>query len=80
MTPDTDPDTIDKSERELMLEALTLIRPILGGRPCLLAVGFDIPGATKVASVSNLCPHDQKEMLEILIEGLTQTPPNTTLN
>lgn len=70
----------DTMERAMLNDAMDGVKAIAEGRPCMVIIGFDIPGGMKVCSASNLSPDSQMEMLHILTEGYSQVPENTTLN
>jgi hypothetical protein len=70
----------DGQERKLVTAAMDEVKRIANGRPCMVIIGFDVPGGMKVCSASNLSTEHQFEMMNILIEGFSEVPENTTFN
>lgn len=71
---------LSPDDEVVLKAAITSLRRLTGNRPVLCIIGFESGGGMHVASASNLCQHDQIEMMKILTEGFEPLPRNATLN
>jgi hypothetical protein len=64
-------------QQDIIHRAITTLKDIAGGRPCICLIGFDAPGGVAVVSASNLDEQQQLEMLSVMVEGYQPVPHGT---
>lgn len=64
-------------QKDIVDRAITTLKLIAGGRPCICLIGFDAPGGGAVVSASNLDQNEQLEMMSVLLEGYQPVPAGT---
>lgn len=71
---------MEEQEHEMLAESIKHVKRIAENRPCIIIIGFQFSDGLKVASVANISPENQIEMLHILTEGCEAPPDGTTFN
>lgn len=64
-------------QQDIVQRAITTLKQIAEGRPCICLIGFEAPGGVAVVSASNLDQEQQLEMMGVMLEGYQPVPVGT---
>ena len=65
-------------QKDIVERAITTLKQIAEGRPCICLIGFDAPGGCAVVSASNLDQEQQLEMMGVMLEGFQPMPQGSS--
>lgn len=71
-------DKLSPDQQAIMQRAITTLKQIAEGRPCICLIGFESPTGTSVISASNLDTFQQLEMMGVMVESFSPAPKGTS--